>query len=89
MIRTIATLITETGELELRGSTGWGSLMTIGAMIHTAKHEKAHHVIQTNAEGLDMLESDADTALDGVCDAVGALGRLLSMPTSGRSARPS
>ena len=77
MSRTITTPITETGELELRGSTGLGSLMAIGALIHTARREQTDHIIQTDAKGLAILESDADTALGGVCDAVGALGRLL------------
>ena len=51
--RTVATPITETGELDLRGSTGLGSLMAIGATIHIASREQTGRVIQTDAKGLD------------------------------------
>ena len=77
MNRTIETSIIETGELDLRGSTRLGFLMAIGAMIHTVRREQAGHVIQTDAKGLDMLDSDADTVLDGVCDALEAVGKLV------------
>ena len=68
----------ETGELDLRSSTGLGSLMVIGAMVRTAGHERGNLVIQTDIKGLDMLERDTDCALTAIFASLEALGRLLA-----------
>jgi hypothetical protein len=74
--RSIKTPITETGELELGGHTGLASLMTIGAMYHTARYERqvTNFVIQTDAKGLEMLANDADVALGEIFTSLGAIG---------------
>ena len=80
MNRTIKTPITDTGMLRMDGThTGLGSLMAIGAMYHTARRDKgqADYDIQTDADGLRMLHSDADSAITAIYSSLGSLGKLL------------
>ena len=79
--RTIKTPITDTGMLRMDGTnTGLGSLMSIGAMYHTARRDKGQvdYDIQTDADGLRMLHSDTDSAITSICLSLESLGKLLA-----------
>jgi len=78
--RAIKTPITDGGELNLRDGSSLSSLMQIGALYHMALHDRgtASATLQTDAEGLKLLGSEAKDAAFQLHASLTCLGDLLA-----------